>query len=131
MQHLGQETEPFAAVFHERGLLLGLSYRLLGTVADAEDCVQESYLRWLRLGEGERASIRNPRAWLIRVASRIALDMLRSARSRREQYVGEWLPEPLPDTAQWTSQSLGPEIPQSGWTPTNRCRCWYSRSLNG
>jgi RNA polymerase sigma-70 factor (ECF subfamily) len=80
----------------ERGNLLAVCYRMLGTVADAEDAVQETYVRWLRLSEEERAGIRNPGAWLTRVASRVCLDMLGSARARRERYVGEWLPEPVP-----------------------------------
>ncbi|WKU05757.1 RNA polymerase sigma factor SigJ [Micromonospora sp. HUAS LYJ1] len=90
-------------VTRERGVLLGLSYRLLGSLADAEDAVQETYIRWHRLSDGERDAVANPRAWLIRTASRIGLDMLGSARARREQYVGEWLPEPLPATG-WSSQ---------------------------
>jgi RNA polymerase sigma-70 factor (ECF subfamily) len=80
----------------ERGALLGLCYRMLGTVADAEDAVQETYVRWLRLSDEERTAIRNPGAWLTRVAGRVCLDMLGSARARRERYVGEWLPEPVP-----------------------------------
>lgn len=80
----------------ERRGLLALAYRMLGTVADAEDAVQETYVRWYRLSETGRAAIRNPAAWLTRVASRICLDMLGSARARRERYVGEWLPEPVP-----------------------------------
>ncbi|WP_214465359.1 RNA polymerase sigma factor SigJ [Microbacterium flavescens] len=80
----------------ERRGLIGLAYRMLGTVADAEDAVQETYVRWYRLTDDERADIRNPAAWLTRVASRVCLDMLGSARARRESYVGEWLPEPVP-----------------------------------
>lgn len=80
----------------ERRGLLGLAYRMLGTVTDAEDAVQETYLRWYRLSDDERAAVRNPAAWLTRVASRVCLDMLGSARARRERYVGEWLPEPVP-----------------------------------
>jgi RNA polymerase sigma-70 factor (ECF subfamily) len=80
----------------ERRTLLALSYRMLGTVADAEDAVQETYVRWYRLTEAERSEVRNPAAWLTRVASRVCLDMLGSARARRERYVGEWLPEPVP-----------------------------------
>lgn len=80
----------------ERRTLLALSYRMLGTVADAEDAVQETYLRWYRLSAAERAQIANPAAWLTRVAGRICLDHLGSARARRERYVGEWLPEPVP-----------------------------------
>lgn len=80
----------------ERRNLLALSYRMLGTVADAEDAVQETYVRWYRLSDAERSGIRNPAAWLTRVASRVCLDVLGSARARRERYVGEWLPEPVP-----------------------------------
>ncbi len=93
----------------ERRTLLGLCYRMLGTVADAEDAVQETYLRWLRLPDAERAAIRNPGAWLTRVAGRICLDMLGSARARRESYVGEWLPEPVPgDSPLATSAPVDP-----------------------
>lgn len=80
----------------ERRTLLALAYRMLGTVADAEDAVQETYVRWYRMTDAERAAIENPAAWLTRVASRVCLDMLGSARARRERYVGEWLPEPVP-----------------------------------
>jgi RNA polymerase sigma-70 factor (ECF subfamily) len=83
----------------ERRGLLGLGYRLLGTVPDAEDAVQEGYVRWYRLTPDERAAIDNPGAWLTRVVGRICLDMLGSARARRERYVGEWLPEPVPGDA--------------------------------
>lgn len=80
----------------ERRALMGLSYRMLGTVADAEDAVQETYTRWYRLTDAERDAIDSPGAWLMRVAGRVCLDMLKSARARRERYVGEWLPEPVP-----------------------------------
>jgi len=80
----------------ERRRLLALAYRMLGTVADAEDAVQETYVRWYRQSDADRERIENPAAWLTRVASRICLDMLGSARARRERYVGDWLPEPLP-----------------------------------
>lgn len=80
----------------ERRTLLALAYRMLGTVADAEDAVQETYVRWYRMTDAERVAIGNPGAWLTRVASRVCLDMLSSARARRERYVGEWLPEPVP-----------------------------------
>jgi RNA polymerase sigma factor (sigma-70 family) len=83
----------------ERRHLLSLAFRMLGTVAEAEDAVQETYVRWYRLTDQERASIVSPRAWLTRVAGRVCLDMLGSARARRESYVGEWLPEPVPVSA--------------------------------
>lgn len=78
-------------VFEEhRPLLQGLAYRMLGSVADAEDMVQETWLRW---SAAERVEV--PRAWLVRVCSRLCLDQLKSARHRREVYPGPWLPEPL------------------------------------
>jgi len=83
-------------VMAERRHLVNLAFRMLGTFADAEDVVQETYARWYRLTDDERAAIDVPAAWLTRVASRICLDVLGSARARREKYVGEWLPEPVP-----------------------------------
>jgi RNA polymerase sigma factor (sigma-70 family) len=83
-------------VLDERRHLVSLAFRMLGTVAEAEDAVQETYLRWYRLSPQERADIDVPRAWLTRAASRICLNVLSSARHRRESYVGPWLPEPIP-----------------------------------
>ena len=85
-----------AEVLAERRHLVALAFRMLGTVAEAEDAVQETYLRWYRLSEAERDAITVPRAWLTRAASRVCLNMLSSARHRRERYVGPWLPEPIP-----------------------------------
>ncbi len=88
-------SEQLAARFHdERGRLVGIAYRLTGSVADAEDAVQESWLRLSRLSDHERAAIRDLGAWLTTVISRICLDRMRSAAARRERYVGPWLPEP-------------------------------------
>jgi RNA polymerase sigma factor (sigma-70 family) len=89
-------TSPDADVIGERRRLVSLAYRMTGTLSDAEDVVQETYIRWYRLSEEDRAAIRNPAAWLTRAASRVALDVLGSARMRREQQVGQWLPEPIP-----------------------------------
>ncbi|WP_081683922.1 RNA polymerase sigma factor SigJ [Granulicoccus phenolivorans] len=83
----------------ERRSLLGLTYRMLGTMSDAEDAVQETYTRWYRLTAEQRSEIENPEAWLTRVAGRVCLDHLTSARARRERYIGEWLPEPIPGDA--------------------------------
>jgi RNA polymerase sigma-70 factor (ECF subfamily) len=81
-------------VFEEhRALLTGVAYRILGSVADAEDVVQETWLRW---SEVSHADVRNPRAFLTTTASRLALNALRSQRHRRESYTGPWLPEPVP-----------------------------------
>ncbi|HEX5204974.1 MAG TPA: RNA polymerase sigma factor SigJ [Actinoplanes sp.] len=81
----------------ERRQLINVAYRLLGSLADAEDVVQETYARWYALTPAQRDEIESPPAWMTRVASRICLDLLGSARVRRERYVGEWLPEPVPD----------------------------------
>jgi RNA polymerase sigma-70 factor (ECF subfamily) len=91
--------DPFVA---HRGLLFTVAYEMLGSAADAEDVVQETWLRWDAIGEDERAAVREPRAFLVRMVTRKALDRLRSNARRREEYVGEWLPEPLlttPDVA--------------------------------
>ncbi len=91
-----EHPQPLDAVMDERRQLLNVAYRLLGSLVEAEDAVQETYARWYAMAAGERDAIENPAAWLTRVASRICLDQLRSARVRRERYVGEWVPEPLP-----------------------------------
>ncbi|GAA2395429.1 RNA polymerase sigma factor SigJ [Dactylosporangium salmoneum] len=80
----------------ERRQLINLAYRLLGSLADAEDVAQEAFARWYSLTPEQRADIASPGAWLTTVTGRICLDVLGSARARRERYVGEWLPEPLP-----------------------------------
>jgi RNA polymerase sigma-70 factor (ECF subfamily) len=77
-----------------RPRLFGIAYRMLGSVVDAEDAVQETFLRWEEARANETA-IAAPEGWLVAVATRLCIDQLRSARVRREQYVGEWLPEPL------------------------------------
>lgn len=81
----------------ERPQLLNLAYRMLGSMTEAEDAVQEAYARWYALAAAKRAAVASPGAWLSTVTSRICLDLLGSARVRREAYVGEWLPEPVPD----------------------------------
>ncbi|MFG1859812.1 RNA polymerase sigma factor SigJ [Microbispora bryophytorum] len=80
----------------ERRRLINVAYRLLGSLADAEDAVQEAYARWYALPRSRQEEIVSPGAWLTTVTGRICLDVLGSARARRERYVGAWLPEPLP-----------------------------------
>ena len=89
------------AVMSERRHLVNLTYRLLGSLAEAEDAVQEAYARWYAMPAAQRDAIESPGAWLTTVASRICLTQLGSARARRETYVGEWLPEPLPAGHGW------------------------------
>ncbi len=90
-----------SAVTSERRQLINLAYRLLGSLADAEDVVQETYARWYAMSPERRAAVESPGGWLTRVASRVCLDLLGSARARRERYVGEWIPEPVPDHTEW------------------------------
>ncbi len=99
----GRLDPGLSAIMSERRQLINLAYRLLGSLADAEDVVQETYARWYAMSLQQREAIESPGAWLMRVASRICLDLLGSARARRERYVGEWIPEPLPDGREWTS----------------------------
>jgi RNA polymerase sigma-70 factor, ECF subfamily len=91
----------------ERRQLINVAYRLLGSLAEAEDAVQETYARWYALSPQQQQAIESPGAWLTTVTSRICLDMLGSARARRERYVGEWIPEPLPDPAEWAGGPPG------------------------
>ncbi len=90
-----------SAIMGERRQLIDLAYRFLGSLADAEDVVQETYTRWYAMSPQQRGAIASPGGWLTTVASRICLDLLGSARLRRESYVGEWIPEPLPDETEW------------------------------
>ncbi|MFF3291362.1 RNA polymerase sigma-70 factor [Streptomyces sp. NPDC003023] len=98
-------TDTVTDVFEEhRPVLTGVAYRMLGRIADAEDVVQEAWLRW---SAEERDGVHEPRGYLVRITTRLAIDRLRHVRSRRESYVGPWLPEPVathfgqtPDTAE-------------------------------
>ncbi|MGW0225125.1 RNA polymerase sigma-70 factor [Streptomyces tendae] len=99
-------TDTATDVFEEhRPVLLGVAYRMLGRLADAEDVVQEAWLRW---SGADRSAVREPRGYLVRVTARLAVDRLRQVKSRGETYVGPWLPEPcatdfgdaVPDTAE-------------------------------
>ncbi|KAA8885728.1 sigma-70 family RNA polymerase sigma factor [Nocardia colli] len=95
-------TDPqLPALMAERRQLINLAYRLLGSLAEAEDVAQETYARWYALSEAQRQEVATPGAWFTTVAGRICLDLLGSARARRESYVGEWLPEPIPGRSEW------------------------------
>jgi RNA polymerase sigma-70 factor, ECF subfamily len=92
-----QSTDPNASIrlatFDQyRSLLFSIAYRMLGSVADAEDMLQETFIRWQ---QSEEENIRSPRAFLVTIVSRLCISYLQSARVRREEYVGQWLPEPI------------------------------------
>ncbi len=95
------KSDPSATFEPHRRRLLGMAYRMLGSMAEAEDAVQEAYLRW---HDTNRDIVNEPRAFLMTTTTRICLDVLKSARMKREEYVGPWLPEPITDTA-----SLAPD----------------------
>jgi len=103
----GRPDPGLTAVMSERRQLINLAYRLLGSLAEAEDAVQETYARWYAMSRQQQDAIGNPGAWLTTVASRICLNLLGSARARRETYVGEWIPEPLPERTEWISGRPG------------------------
>jgi RNA polymerase sigma factor (sigma-70 family) len=97
----GEPDLGLSVIMSERRALINLAYRLLGSLTEAQDAVQETYARWYAMSREQQEVIENPGAWLTTVASRICLDVLGSARVRRETYVGAWLPEPLPGPAEW------------------------------
>jgi RNA polymerase sigma factor (sigma-70 family) len=112
MGSVGTSTDEIAG---ERRQLINVAYRLLGSVTEAEDAVQDAYARWYGLPRSRREEILSPGAWLTKVTGRICLDLLGSARARRERYVGAWLPEPLPDRTEWDhaggADPIGPADP--------------------
>jgi len=100
--HVGEPSEETGTEAFEdcRGLLFSVAYRMTGSVADAEDIVQDAWLRWSGV---DHATVGDPRAYLVRIVTNTAIDRLRSARARHESYVGPWLPEPVltsPDVAE-------------------------------
>ncbi|CAM5648963.1 RNA polymerase sigma factor SigJ [Streptomyces afghaniensis] len=109
MGTVGSSTDGTAG---ERRRLINVAYRLLGSVTEAEDAVQDAYARWYGLPRSRQEEILSPGAWLTTVTGRICLDLLGSARARRERYVGAWLPEPLPDRTEWDGAGgTGPADP--------------------
>jgi RNA polymerase sigma factor (sigma-70 family) len=120
------QSEPdsgIGAVMSHRRMLINVAYRLLGSLADAEDAVQEALIRWYALSPEGREEIASPAAWLTTVTSRICLDQLGSARARRERYVGEWIPEPVPDRTEWP-------VGQSGETADPADRITLDESID-
>ena len=101
MSHASDATDAFVA---HRNLLFTVAYEMLGSAADAEDVLQETWLRWADAMERQSPDeVREPRAYLVRIATRLALNRIRTLSRRRESYVGPWLPEPLltsPDIAE-------------------------------
>src|ERR1700761_9652247 len=91
----GEPDPGLTAIMSERRHLLNLAYRMLGSLAEAEDAVQEAYARWYAMTRKQQQAIESPGAWLTKVTGRICLDLLGSARNRREGHVGQWLPGPL------------------------------------
>ena len=107
---MSEERETFESL---RPLLFAIAYRMLASVSDAEDVLQDAYLRWRRAVD-EGAAIVSLKAYLSTVVTRLAMDHLRSARARREEYVGLWLPEPLP------ASSAEPLVSTHGADPEER-----------
>lgn len=121
MGTVGTSTDEVAG---ERRQLINVAYRLLGSVTEAEDAVQDAYARWYGLTRSRQEEILSPGAWLTTVTGRICLDLLGSARARRERYVGAWLPEPLPDRTEW-DRGVAPTPPALKTPPTRSS--WTSR----
>ena len=96
-----EPSDPTEVFRQHRDVLMAVAYRILGRFADAEDVVQEAWLRWTR---ADPAEVTNPRAFLLRTAARLALDRLRRIKARRETYVGPWLPEPIQTEQQVTER---------------------------
>lgn len=108
----GMTGESAVASFeNRRRRLFGVAYRMLGTVVDAEDILQDAYVRWARLDRSKRAGIMDATAYLVRLVTRLCIDHRRSAHARRMEYVGPWLPEPLLGTAA-DGLTVDPRVPQ-------------------
>jgi RNA polymerase sigma-70 factor (ECF subfamily) len=98
-------SDPFAAL---RPRLFSIAYRMLGTRADAEDVVQDAWLRWQQ--DTDRSAVRSPEAWLVTVVTRLSIDRLRAAKLEREAYVGRWLPEPLVEASDERTPETAAEL---------------------
>ncbi|WP_241683054.1 sigma factor [Actinomadura sp. J1-007] len=124
----GRPDPGLDAIMSERRHLINLAYRLLGSLSEAEDAVQETYARWYAMSRRQRETIEVPGAWLTTVASRVCLNLLGSARARRETYVGEWVPSHCPDTPSGSADAPAapPSTPPnaSPWTNRSTWRSW-------
>jgi RNA polymerase sigma factor (sigma-70 family) len=103
----GRLDPDLSVIMNERRPLISVAYRLLGSLTEAEDAVQETYARWYAMSRQQQEAIENPGAWLTTTVSRVCLNVLGSARARRERYVGEWIPEPLPGHTDWITGRPG------------------------
>src|SRR5436309_4266423 len=111
MENLEAAGRSPLTTFNEyRSLLFSIAYRMVGSVADADALVQEAFIRWQQASHDD---IRSPKAFLVTIVSRLSINHLQSARAQREQYVGQWLPEPMvtdpasdPSAALWSNDSL-------------------------
>ena len=102
------------------GVALPSKYSSEHSLADAEDVVQETYARWYAMSPERRDAVASPGGWVTTVASRICLDLLGSARARRERYVGEWIPEPLPGRPDWVTGTSGDATRTTGPSRSSR-----------
>ena len=107
----GRLDPSLSAIMNERRQLINLAYRLLGSLADAEDVVQETYARWYAMSREQQEAIESPGGWLMKVASRICLDLLGSARVRRERYIANGSPSRCP--IRWNGPMGGPAARRS------------------
>lgn len=96
MERERRSVNSFEQFERHRSLVFAIAYRMLGGITDAEDMVQETFLRWQQVSE---AKVTSPRNYLVSIVTRLCIDRLRSARVQREQYIGTWLPEPIVTTA--------------------------------
>ena len=117
-------------IMSERRALINIAYRLLGSLTEAEDAVQETYARWYAMSRPQQDAIASPGAWLTTVASRICLDLLGSARVRRETYVGAWLPEPLPGRRRGLTGARAPGPTRPTASPWMSRSAWPSSSCS-
>ncbi len=127
----GRSDPGLSAMMSERRQLINLAYRLLGSLTEAEDAVQETYARWYAMSQRQQEAIESPGAWLTTVASRIGLDLLGSARAGRERHVGEWIPEPLPEPAEWITGRPGrTTVDPADRSPSTSRSTWPSSSCS-